>query len=609
MFLTRLWFIIVALIGAVALVVAFVAPRSASRQLAHVEARGLDRAQYAAEQMLKNDARRWIDYVFKLGRDARLTEALESFEREQGDPRMLHETVRSWLGSQVRDPGALGISVLGAVTATGVVVARIGEHENDYGDSLAREDVIEDALNGYMSDSVWARGETLTRVASAPVLSKDRQSIIGAVFVGIETGARLAAVWKRNLGVDVAFLQSGQTITSTHPAGAPESLARQVTEQDDLIRQTGRTNALSLSLDGDKYVAVAAPFAGEAKETGGVYVLLQKSAVMDTPWALLGSSTKDDLSWAGFPWLSLALAIVLMIGGGLFLQIFEITKPLALLRQELQSLARGDVSKLDDARHPGRYGGLARDVNAAIERFSHREEGPHADKDISSILSGSADRERLASLPPLPPLGGPAAAWGGAAPASGPGNPNTPGTSSALGNPGGTPGAVQPFAGPDSMGAIPASNLKSPPLPGTPLPTPPSQGTETAEVLSPDDLLDEEATPVPEPNSAAERPSQTAPQSDITSSGQNPAPTEPERAPEHEDTREDWLAHVREVFAAYLEMRKTCGESVDSLTLESFQKKLEQNRKAIMDRYSAKGARFAVYAKGNKAALRATPVR
>jgi len=51
------WFILVGLLAGVAVTAAFVAPRRPIVALS-TEGQRLDRAQYAAEQMLKNDARR-----------------------------------------------------------------------------------------------------------------------------------------------------------------------------------------------------------------------------------------------------------------------------------------------------------------------------------------------------------------------------------------------------------------------------------------------------------------------------------------------------------------------------------------------------------------------
>ena len=70
MFLSKIWFVLVALLAGAATTAAFVAPRSADRRIVELEGQRLDRAQYAAEQMLKADAHAWIDYAAKLSRDA-----------------------------------------------------------------------------------------------------------------------------------------------------------------------------------------------------------------------------------------------------------------------------------------------------------------------------------------------------------------------------------------------------------------------------------------------------------------------------------------------------------------------------------------------------------
>ncbi len=72
MFLSKIWFVLVGLLAGVAVTAAFVAPRPADRRIEQLEGQRMDRAQYAAEQLLKNDARRWIDYVAKLGTDGKL---------------------------------------------------------------------------------------------------------------------------------------------------------------------------------------------------------------------------------------------------------------------------------------------------------------------------------------------------------------------------------------------------------------------------------------------------------------------------------------------------------------------------------------------------------
>jgi hypothetical protein len=68
-------------------------------------------------------------------------------------------------------------------------------------------------------------------------------------------------------------------------------------------------------------------------------------------------------------------------------------------------------------------------------------------------------------------------------------------------------------------------------------------------------------------------------------------------------------AHIRSVFAEYVAARGRCGESIASLTLEKFRAKLEANKQQLIAKYGCRTARFSVYVKDGKAAIKATPVR
>jgi hypothetical protein len=68
-------------------------------------------------------------------------------------------------------------------------------------------------------------------------------------------------------------------------------------------------------------------------------------------------------------------------------------------------------------------------------------------------------------------------------------------------------------------------------------------------------------------------------------------------------------AHIREVFADYVSARRETGESIASLTLDKFRAKLEANRQQLVSKYHCRTARFSVYIKDGKAAIKATPVR
>src|SRR6266699_5797360 len=93
MFLSKIWFILIGLLAGVALTFALIAPRPAVQKLGVLEGQRLDRAQYAAEQMFKVDAHKWIDRVSKLGRDAIVSESLDSATRGAGEITVIHKTV------------------------------------------------------------------------------------------------------------------------------------------------------------------------------------------------------------------------------------------------------------------------------------------------------------------------------------------------------------------------------------------------------------------------------------------------------------------------------------------------------------------------------------
>src|SRR4051812_10819473 len=201
--------------------------------------------------MLKTDAHRWIDYVAKLGRDAVIAESLDSATRGAGEPRMLHETVKSRLHVLVPDLAGIGIETLTALDGKGRVVARLGERDNDYGESMSGAEVVSDALRGYLSDDVWGAGDKLRRIAAAPVLSKSRDKIIGVIYVGAETGKRLAEVWKKNLGVEVAGLLKKQVLSSTLPDGVLADLPALLEGHKAEIAEAKRTRAIPVQNGSD----------------------------------------------------------------------------------------------------------------------------------------------------------------------------------------------------------------------------------------------------------------------------------------------------------------------------------------------------------------------
>jgi hypothetical protein len=637
-FLSKIWFVLVGLVAGVGLTAAFVAPRPADRRIEQLEGQRLDRAQYAAEQMLKTDAHRWIDYVAKLGRDAVIAESLDSATSGKGEARMLHETVKNRLRVLVPDLPGIGIENLLALDGNGKVVARLGERESDYGESLAGAEVISDALRGYLSDDVWGVSEKLLRVAAAPVLSKSRDKIIGVIAVGAETGKRLADVWKKNLGVEVAVLLKKQVLSSSLPDGVLGDLPALIEKHRAEIAEAKRTRALPLQVGSDRMLTVAAPFTGQASEQDAYYVLMGKKAAASNPWALLSSTTAEDLKWNNFPWLPLAGGLVGILLIGLALQHFEVESPLLRLRKELRRVADGDMHKIDDTTFHGKFGGIARDVNAAIERFTHstpsqRTEASRSDisrKDFNAILDSGVSEPKLSSSPftPPPPFSPPPPPPAFAPP---PPPPFSPPPAFAAPPPAFPPPApiADPWKPPPAAPAPPSSfgnfdrGSSSPALAESVPRTPPPRLVSAA----PSPARTAIGFPRPSmPFAAAPSVSSLAPVSDLDTGAEEDSP--PRRRPFDAELNEDTTsqlptdekaravdkvdpeeAHIREVFADYVAARRETGESTASLTLEKFRAKLEANKQQLVSKYQCRTARFSVYIKDGKAAIKATPVR
>jgi Double sensory domain of two-component sensor kinase len=601
MFLSKIWFILIALVSAVAATFALVAPKPAVRNLEALEKQRLDRAQYAAEQMFKVDAHKRIDLVAKLGRDAILSESLDAASRGSGEYAVIHRTIGDRFRTLIPDLTTGGIDEIVALDNKGRVIARVGgDNEKEYGDFIGGVEVVADALRGYLSDDAWGVGGKLERVAGAPVLSKSKDRIVGAVYVAAETGASLVERLKKNLDVDTALLLRGKVVASTRPAGELDGLPELVAQHTGEIAELKRTPALQLPLGSDTLLAVAAPFPGQAGEQQGYYALIGVQPPVRTDLSalrsLLTNVTSNDLK-GGFPWALLTIVTFAMIASGLLLQRLEVEVPVGKLRRELQKLAAGDIHKIDDLKYGGKYGGLARDVNAAVERFTHAPgaRSEMAGKDLNAILGPSGG-----STFDLPPAG---SAFSGSDPAP------------AFGAP---PAASFPPAAPAFPPAAPV--FPPPPPPGGFAPPPlPSFNPPPAPSFSPPSL--------PQPFSAggiasmqpAIKPSpwsqpQPLPSGALEESGANAAADR--QMPDGEATRvvpydlqEEEDAHFRHVFDDFVETKRSCGEPTAGLTQAKFLQKLRDNKSALVAKHGCRTVRFSVYVKDGKAALRATPIR
>jgi hypothetical protein len=144
------------------------------------------------------------------------------------------------------------------------------------------------------------------------------------------------------------------------------------------------------------------------------------------------------------------------------------------------------------------------------------------------------------------------------------------------------PAGVAPA--PVTVPAAPAPVPQAALAPGRPISLPTSPSGEFAAV-SPSSII-KDVTPPPVPVSAAFA---------------APAATS--------QPRDEEMEHFQQVFEEYIALRARCGEPTASVAAHKFFAKLQSNRDQLIAKYGCRTARFSVYVKDGKAAIKATPVR
>jgi hypothetical protein len=272
------------------------------------------------------------------------------------------------------------------------------------------------------------------------------------------------------------------------------------------------------------------------------------------------------------------VGVAVMIGVGLVLQRKEVESPLDRIRKEVQQLARGELTKLHDGGFGGKFGGLARDINAALERYTHAPAAPSemAGKDLNAILGGKPGPGAKGSTFDLP--------------------------SSDSAFSGNTPPPAFGFAPPPppAFAPPPAPSFAPPPAVA---PAKPASAFPAAKPAAPKPAAPSWAPP---PATASALPS--AALGGDTDEADAPDDDGATRVVPY-DHNEEEAAHFAHVYDEFLTTKKNCGESTAGMSIDKFLVKLRDNKAALVAKHGCRTVRFSVYVKDGKAALKATPVR
>ncbi len=562
MFLSKIWFFLIALLAAVALTVALVMPRPAQRRYIKEEQDRLAIACGVINILMTDDARNRVDLAGTFARAPEIVNALESASGADklDDARM----------KQVRETGEkimAGISgrkpdFAMLIDRRGRVVARVKLDENDYGDVVAGRPLVDDALAGYLRDDLWSQNGTIYLVSAAPVIKRDATvTYAGAVVIGHKVTNELAQKLVASLDVDVGFFLGEDDIAGSK--SVPLDHAKMMNAVKALAgsepaRDCQANHPIDLHAGNDDYTAIVARLPGEAQAKQAYYTVLIKRPEVRGFNGTLKAVTQSDLSFGNFPWILVGGAFLLALAGGIGFMWIESDRPLRRLAADSVRLAKGEKERLSEDEHGGKYGSIARSVNIHIDKLGR--DAKSARTNLDSLL-GPAPEGSLGTIDLL----------AGALPPARPGGP--------------APAA--PPRPSDFKFAEPSARPTPPPMR---VPTPPAVPVTRATPPPP-------RAPTPAPVAAPSAPAAPPLHLDDDILG-GPSTSEPAVDP-----------YFKQVYDQFVGVKQSCGEPTAGLTYQKFSEKLVKNRDDLMAKTGCKEVRFTVYVKDGKAALKATPVK
>lgn len=330
----------------------------------------LEQAGRAAPLWLQTEARHDLDGLEHAATDAVLIESLASVSRSAADSGLVRKTVLDRL--RTFQP-KFKAEILAALDGQGKVVARAGQEEEFFGDSLVGFPVVSDALRGIYSDDVWSLAGKLYRVSAVTVIGHDKY--LGALLLMREVNPLFAKEMAQTIGMDVAFVMQERVVCASESS---EILAK----LPALWAKTKQPNALparTIETVKTRYWTRASTWVGEAAEQGASYILFAAAPKTLSPaevWGILKTTSFKKLPWAPLRNLTILSIVSLIIAFALFH--WEIGGPLRRINVEVRNVSRGSQPRLDAERYPLGFAPLARGINLLIDRGAPEEEPPPA---------------------------------------------------------------------------------------------------------------------------------------------------------------------------------------------------------------------------------------
>jgi hypothetical protein len=633
MILSRIWYVILALLLAAAYYIVSLAVGQYNRRNQAAMEETVKSDSQVVGWALQVDSRRRLDSLLLAAVDPNVAKALKAVNgKDSIAPGAKEDGSKALRAFNEKLPPEFRFDALFVVDREGRLVSEVGY------DAVAQFPEFElggypavfDALHGFLRDDTWIWGGKIARVVTRPVEDEVGQPPQGAVvalrWVDNAFAKDLAKRTRTNLG----FYALGAKVASASNVGPSEgglddnwldNLTKDVASIADEkgFKESGRTEVRPLPDDKGGVLFVRMP--GDSWELGGGFAVARPKVSIPTAMGFISGADDTDKKNVKIPIL-VAIALGAILFGFLF-SYLESSLPMKQLAREADALKTGKADILSLPKLRGGFRAIANDINAGIQRVIEKGGGAgRKPADLESILGPVPAQPNMSAFsfplndqsaaPHIPTVpGGPNAGPSPTGqtgptrpfpqpPGSRPGPP--PPTNQAPNQqftPGdrtmaitGSGGTAQAAFTPPGGGGAPSATVAATPAAAPKLAPPPFDRAATTQVKkgqSTKDELGEEATMIAPPDAAM-----------IAASGAHAAAPAPAGDP---------TAEWQKVYEEFIRTKKECGEPTDGLTFEKFQGTLKKNRDALIQRHGCKRVKFSVYVKEGRASLKATPVR
>jgi hypothetical protein len=661
MILSRIWYVILAILLAAAYYIVSLAVGQYNRRNAAAMDETLKADSQVVSWAMQVDARRRLDTLFLAAIDPNVGKALKGANGKDIPAASKEEGAKALKTFNDKLPAEYKNDVLFLADREGRLVSQVGYDavaafpEFELGGYAA----VFDALHGFFRDDTWVWGGRIARVVARPVEDEVGQSPLGAVIGLRWVDKSFAKEIGKRTRTNIAFFALGQSVASAASTEGFEEASLEAlgsdlkaVGEDKQFRESGRTDVRPLGTD-DRGGVLFVRLPGDGWELGtGFAVARQKVAIAGPLGFISGADDQDKRN------VKLWLVAAIVIGAALFGILFsflEHSMPIGEMRAQAGRLKKGEIDVFQLPRFRGGLRPIASDINMGIQRVVEKGGGTaRKPADLESILGpvpaqpsmsafsfpmsdGSAPPQQTAPNMVGFPNQAPAPAVNQQQPGNnrfpgGQGGPPPPQSAPARHNappPGGAtrPGPGTPGPGVNAMPGAYVGSERTMAMPGAP---PPHGGHGFAQQQQQQQQPPQQqqshaahsatvaASPVA--NKLAMQPTSPAP---FPPSGQGKAlgKEEDEQTMVAQPSADliaatggsgavaDPAAEWHQVYEEFLRTKRECNEPTDGLTFEKFQQTLKKNRDALMQRHGCKRVKFSVYVKEGRASLKATPVR